>query len=342
MLSGEKGNRMIIYKGESGEEIWDKSISYNNPPILHNDKIITDHIALDILSGKRVQRTNPISMEIQPWTYTRSYGCNYNIASENLLSFRTSAAGFFDLKNDGGVGHFGGFKSGCTSNLVVANGVLNAPDYTRTCQCSYQNQTSLALVHMPWVEYWTTSDFAWDGNPVKKIGLNLNAPGDRMSDNGILWLDFPSIGGPSPDIPVSITADNSTYIRRHSSFLPNCTILPWVSTSAIDGLQSIEITLSKELMPSSKYSIRLYFVELQSKVSGERVFNVEIQGKTVLKNFDIVKETGGVERDIVKVIEGVQGKDKLVIDFKPSDLAPNSKAILSGIEIISDDLEINN
>ena len=43
---------------------------------------------------------------------------------------------------------------------------------------------------------------------------------------------------------------------------------------------------------------------------------------------------------IVKVIEGVQGKDKLVIDFKPSDLAPNSKAILSGIEIISDDLEI--
>lgn len=340
MLSGEKGNRMIVYKGESGEEIWDKLISYNNPPILHSDKIITDHIALDIFSGEQVQRTNPISMEIQPWTYTRSYGCNYNIASENLLSFRTSAAGFFDLKNDGGVGHFGGFKSGCTSNLVVANGVLNAPDYTRTCQCGYQNQTSLALVHMPWVEYWTTSDFTWDGRPVKKVGLNLNGPGDRMSDNGILWLDFPSIGGPSPDIPVSITADSATYIRRHSSFLPYCTTLPWVSASAISGIQSIEVTLSNELMPSSTYSIRLYFVELQSKPAGERVFNVEIQGKTVLKNFDIVKETGGVERDIVKTIEGVKVEDKLVIDFQPSELAPNSKAILSGIEIISDDLEI--
>jgi len=60
----------------------------------------------------------------------------------------------------------------------------------------------------------------------------------------------------------------------------------------------------------------------------------------VLKNFDIVKETGGVERDIVKIIEGVKVKDKLVIDFQPSELAPNSQAILSGIEIVSDDLEI--
>jgi len=340
MLSGEEGNRMIIYKGESGEEVWDKLVSYNNPPILHNDQIITDHIAMDIFSGKQVQRKNPLSLKLQPWTYTRTYGCNYNIASENLLSFRTSAAGFFDLKNDGGVGHFGGFKSGCTSNLIAANGVLNAPDYTRTCQCGYQNQTSLAMVHMPWVEYWTTSDFSWDGNPVKKVGLNLNAPGDRMSDNGVLWLDFPSIGGPSPDIPVNITAENATYIRRHSSFLPNCTTLPWVSASAIAGLQSIEISLSKEVMPSATYSIRLYFVELESKTSGERVFNVEIQGKSVLKNFDIFKETGGIEKDIVKIIDGIRVKDKLVIDFKPSELAPNSQAILSGIEIISDDLNI--
>jgi len=339
MLSGEKGTRMIVYKAENGEEMWDKSVSYNNPPILYNDRIITDHIALDMFSGEQLLRKNPISLETLPWTYTRSYGCNYNIACENLLSFRTSAAGFFDLKNDGGVGHFGGFKSGCTSNLVAANGVLNAPDYTRTCQCSYQNQTSLALVYMPGVEYWTTSDFTWDGTPVKKVGLNLNAPGDRMAENGILWLDYPSIGGPSPDIPVSITADNATYIRRHSSFLPNCGTLPWVSASAIAGLQSIEITLSKEIMPSATYSIRLYFAELESKASGERIFNVAIQGKSVLQNFDIVKEAGGVERDIVKTIEGVRVTDKLVIGFQPSELAPDSQAILSGIEIISDDLE---
>jgi outer membrane protein assembly factor BamB len=340
MLSGEKGKRMIIYKAESGEEIWDKLVSYNNPPILHNDQIITDHIALDILSGEQIQRKNPISMEMLPWTYTKTKGCNYNIASENLLSFRSSAAGFFDLKNDGGVGHFGGFKSGCTSNLIAANGVLNAPDYTRTCQCGYQNQTSLALVHMPGVEYWTTSDFSWEGSSVKKVGLNLNAPGDRMAEDGILWLDCPSIGGPSPDIPVKIIADQPTYIRRHSSFLPNCKILPWVCASAIDGLQSLEITLSKKAMPAATYLIRLYFMELESIAEGERIVNVEVQGKQVLKNFDIIKEAGGIERDIVKTIEGIRVKDKLIIRFIPSKSAPNSKAILSGIEIISNDLDV--
>ena len=68
--------------------------------------------------------------------------------------------------------------------------------------------------------------------------------------------------------------------------------------------------------------------------------NVKIQDKTVLKDFDIVKESGGVERDIVKIIEGVRVKDKLMIHFEPSELAPNSRAILSGIEIISDDLNL--
>ncbi len=340
MLSGEKGRRMIVYKADSGAEVWDKPVTYHNPPILHNNQIITEHIGLDIFSGERIQRESPLSMKMLPWTYTRTKGCNYNIASENLLSFRSSAAGFFDLENDGGLGHFGGFKSGCTSNLIAANGVLNAPDYTRTCQCGYQNQTSLALVHMPGVEYWTTSDFAWDGNPVKKVGLNMNAPGDRMAENGVLWLDYPSIGGPSPDIPVKIVADEPTYMRRHSSFLPGCKILPWVSTSAISGLQTVEITLSTEPMLSASYSIRLYFAELGSKGAGERIFNVEVQGKPVLKNFDIAKEAGGVERDIVKRIKGVTVKDKLVISFRPSDLAPNSRAILSGIEIISDELEV--
>jgi len=339
MLSGEKGTRMIIYKADNGTELWDKSITYNNPPILHNNRIITDHIALDIFSGEQIQRKNPISLEMQPWTYTRSYGCNYNIASENLLSFRTSAAGFFDLKNDGGVGHFGGFKSGCTSNLIAANGVLNAPDYTRTCQCGYQNQTSLALVHMPGVEYWTTSDFIWDGSPVKKVGLNLNAPGDRMAESGILWLDYPSIGGPSPDIPVTMTTDHPTFLRRHSSFLPHCKILPWVSTSAIAGLQSLEITLSNVMMADAAYSIRFYFVELEPKAAGERIFNVEVQGKPFLRNFDIVKESGGIERDIVKVINGIRVKDKLRIRFTPSELAPDSQPILSGIEIISDEMD---
>ena len=57
---------------------------------------------------------------------------------------------------------------------------------------------------MPDLEYWTENDFIWNGKTVKHIGLNLNAPGDHFSDDGNMWIDFPSVGGKSPDIPIKI------------------------------------------------------------------------------------------------------------------------------------------
>src|SRR5205085_6668059 len=119
----------------------------------------------------------------EPWLIARTHGCNMVVASEHLLTFRSGAAGFYDLARQGGTGNFGGFKSSCTSNLIVADGVLNAPDYTRTCTCSYQNQTSLALVHMPEIEVWTNSTFQPAGR-IERLGVNFGAAGDRRDHSG--------------------------------------------------------------------------------------------------------------------------------------------------------------
>ncbi|MBC8181486.1 PQQ-binding-like beta-propeller repeat protein [candidate division KSB1 bacterium] len=335
MLRGESGNRMIVYRAKDMTKIWDKQIRYHNPAILHRKRIITEHLAYDLLTGKQINRRDPLTDEIIPWTYTRTKGCNYSVASEHLLSFRSSAAAFFNLDNNGGTGHFGGFKSGCTSNLIAANGVLNAPDYTRTCQCAFQNQTSLAMVHMPDVEYWTTSDFKWKGNRIKKIGINLNAPGDRMADNGTLWLDYPSIGGPSPDVPIKMETLNADYFRRHSGFLEGDNVLPWVSASAIGGIRNIVITVSSSENPiSTNYTVHLYFAELDNKKAGERVFDINIHDQHVLENFDIVKEANGINREVKKSFFGVSVNDTLNIKFEPSMLAPLSEPLLSGVEIL--------
>ena len=46
----------------------------------------------------------------------------------------------YDLLTEAGTGNLGGFRSGCTSHLVVAVGVLNAPDSTRTWPfCTVRN-----------------------------------------------------------------------------------------------------------------------------------------------------------------------------------------------------------
>ena len=155
MLKDEPRKRMTAHRAKYGDVIWSSDVSYGGPVMLHGDTIITDRYAYDLLTGKQKMRKDPLTGKEMPWEFKRNYGCNYAIAGEYLLTFRSAAAGFFDLANDGGTGNFGGFKSGCTANLVPANGVLNAPDYTRTCSCSYQNQTSLALVHDPDVEIWT-------------------------------------------------------------------------------------------------------------------------------------------------------------------------------------------
>ena len=145
MLMNEPDNRMIAFRGKNGALLWDKATTYRSSCMLHGDWIITDGNATSILTGDPVNWANPITGVEQPWAFHRMYGCNSPIGSTHLITFRSAAAGFYDIERLGGVGNFGGFKASCTSNLIPADGVLNAPDYTRTCLCSYQNQASLRL-----------------------------------------------------------------------------------------------------------------------------------------------------------------------------------------------------
>lgn len=86
-------------------------------------------------------------------------------------------------------------------------------------RCAYQNQTSLALIHMPEAELWTYGAAAFETARIDRIGLNFGAPGDRRDVHGTLWLDYPSVGGPSPRVDVQVIAENPTWFRRHSAFV---------------------------------------------------------------------------------------------------------------------------
>lgn len=357
MVKGEPGDRMMAIRASDGKVLWDRKIDYYNPPILHGKKIIVDDYFYNIETGEEIMRVDPITGEEIQWTYTRTYGCNYIIGSENLLSFRSGAAGFYDLNNQGGTGNLGGFKSGCTSNLIAANGVLNAPDYTRTCSCSYQNQTSLSFVYMPKLEYWTNNEIKWSGKPVKQIGLNFGAPGDRMAHNNTLWLDFPSVGGNSPDIPVEINfaASDTAFVKQHKTLSSNIKDKKigyirtnsfnitsedhtYVASSAVNGAKEIVVTLVKDPKSSSSYTVKLFFAELESVKAIHRDFNVDIQGKNVLNEFNIAEAAGGINKLIIKEVKDVTIKDKLVIKLYAKN--PDILTLLSGIEIISNDPKI--
>ncbi|MFC2075920.1 PQQ-binding-like beta-propeller repeat protein [candidate division KSB1 bacterium] len=332
MVRGETGERMAAYKGADGVLLWDKELEYRSVPIIHGDRIITIGSMYDLATGELIRREHPISGESVPWTWLRNYGCNYPIACENLLTFRSAAAGYYDLASGGGTGNWGGFKSGCTSNLVAADGVINAPDYTRTCSCSYQNQTSLALVHMPEVEIWSFSKVSAPAEPVKRIGINLGAPGDRVDGGGTLWLDYPSVGGPSPDIPVTVSPAEPKWFYHHSSKMSQRES-DWITSSGAGGLERISLTLASEPGPARTYTVKLYFAEQDDPEVGGGMFDVSIQGRKVLEDFNVLAEAGEHYRTVVKEFGKVRVSGELVITLDSQD---PGKPTLCGIEVTAE------
>jgi len=336
MLTGEEGNRMIVYNVPERKKVWDKQIKYANPPILHGDKIYTNGEGFSLITGDPIFEKDPLTGEEIKWSFKREYGCGIVVASEYLLTFRSASAGFINLNTFEGTGSLGGWKTGCSTNLIVADGVLNSPDYTRTCQCPYQNQTSLALVNMPWMTYWANSNYNWSGKQIKQLGLNLNAPGDRTSEHKVLWIEYPFVGGASPEIPVKIDTVDYFAVRKDPiSIISEAT--PWISASAIGGIRSLEITLSreKEIFPV-RYNINLYFSELEDKQAGERIFDVTIQGNKVLENFDIVSQAGKKNKEIVKTFYGIEAGNTLLIEMNPI----KGNTILSGIELVEENSQV--
>lgn len=323
---------MRASSAKTGKVLWlDKT--YIGPAMIHGDTILQGQGACDLLTGAVKKRVDPITGALVPWVWARNYGCNTPAASEHLLTFRSGAAGYFDLCHDGGTGNFGGFRSSCTNNLIVAGGVLTAPEYTRTCTCAYQNQTSIGLIHMPEAEMWTFFGTKESTGPVKRLGINFGAPGDRRADDDTLWLEYPITPGLSPAISVTTKPAAPETFRRHSSQIAGP--LSWVAASGFKGVSEVAIRLNKEKTPRH-YTVKLIFVEPDRVQPGERVFNVEIQGRQVLEELDIAKETSGSMRTLIKEISGVQASETLTIRFLPCANATIKTTILCGVEVLAE------
>jgi outer membrane protein assembly factor BamB len=386
----EVGAGMRAYTGADGTLLWKSDRSYYGPPILYHDRIITQPgygtqaatpaNAFSLLTGEVVMRDHPLTGEKVPWGWIRLYGCNTAIGSEHLLTFRSASAAYSELWTGQGLTSLGGFKAGCTSNLVVADGVLNAPDYTRTCTCSYQNQTSLALYPVPAEDLQGAGAESWSFNylpapavptPVKRVGINLGAPGDRVAEDGLLWVEFPSVGGPSPDIPVYVEATRPQFFRSHmSQVAKDQTGAPsWVAASGVEGLTAI--TIWPFLLPSGetdgdevkafernagtsqlpsrpvvavgdrtipwRYTVRLHFAEPREATPGARVFDIFVQGRKAREGFDIVKEAGGAWRPVVVEVKGVAVETALKIEFRPSTPGASRPPLLCGLELLAEE-----
>jgi len=245
---------------------------------------------------------------------------------------RSATAAFYDKQTESGLVNITGIRSGCVNSIIPANGVLNVPYFYEGCTCGYPLLCGMTLVHMKEdFEQW----MAWGTNSftarVRQVGINLGAPGDRMSGSGTLWLDYPSVGGPSPALPVSIGPESCSPYYRHALRMQAGTSTPWVSASGIRGVEHVKIGLFPAGVKDGPlpYTVRLYFSEPDDVAQGKRVFSVSLQGRPVLQDFDISGEAGGPHRTVAREFSNIEIAEELVVTFT----SRQGQAVVSGIEL---------
>jgi hypothetical protein len=81
----------------------------------------------------------------------------------------------------------------------------------------------------------------------------------------------------------------------------------------------------------ASHTVRLHFAEIFQSSAGSRLFNVAINGTTVLSSFDIFAAAGGANKAIVKEFTvAADSNGKIAIAF--ATVRDNAK--ISGIEIL--------
>ncbi len=281
----------------------------------------------------RGEMINPITGLKETRRYVKSYGCDGGNDYGHLITMRSATPSFYDKRIESGTINISGPRSGCTNSIIPANGVLNMPYFYDGCSCSYPLPTSAALVSMPQTfEQWT----AWGPGtvgPMIRIGINLGAPGDRITEKGTLFVDHPGVGGPSPEIAVTTVPETPDYFYHHSLFAEGGQGWPWVCASGAKGLTSLQITGLKE----GTFTVRLYFIEPEHSSTGARTFDVAVQGNTVLKEFDIFDAAGGRMKCTVEETGPMQIDGTCRLDLTARTGTP----LLSGIELVSTGLPLD-
>ena len=278
-----------------------------------------------ILAGERV---NPMTGMKEPRVFPKTYGCDGGVDYGMFYTLRSGTAAFYDKTLESGTVFISGPRSGCTNSIIPSGGLLNVPYFYEGCTCSYPLPTALSMVAMPEsYEQWSS----WGEDLVKpssieRIGLNFGAPGDRKTRDGTLWLDYPSVGGPSPQIKVVTKPANPLFHYRHSNWIKGGKSWPWVAASAVQGLE--ELTLH-DLKPG-RYTVRLHFAEIGNASPGDRVQTIFLQGQAVLTDFDIRSNAKPAMAGIVEASDGVIVDGTLTINFQ----SIRGKSLISGIEII--------
>ncbi|HIE29594.1 TPA: methyltransferase domain-containing protein [Candidatus Poribacteria bacterium] len=179
-------------------------------------------------------------------------------------------------------------------------------------------------------------------SPVKHLAINLGAPGDRRDKNGTLWLSYPR-----PSLPLVLKFDMQTTILPNLGYFQlnpegvriEGTDKPWLFSYGCCGLSRCVIPLIAKGKEPGIYTVRLGFAELADVREEQRVFDIKLQDRVVLKDFDIFKEAGAPNKAVIKEFKGMNVKKELLLELVTKAVNPTvtQAPMLNFIEVVRED-----
>ena len=233
------------YAAETGTKLWQRDGGLRKLSVIHGDRLIVPPYAYGLRTGARCVVADPVTGSEGPWRFIRAYGCGAAVGCRDLLCFRSGSFGFLDLAADGTTTVAGG-KPSCNVSMVPANGLVIVPEGSSGCACSYNFQTSLALVPVPRSrDVWYTFPAVSPWGQVRQLRLNFGAPGDRRDAAGNAWLGFPrpQLNGVCP-APVSIRMAGAEYFYTPRVQVdPESSAPAWLYHCGLRGSGTVSIDL---------------------------------------------------------------------------------------------------
>ena len=321
----DESEQMDLRKSLPPPDLKTRQKSYFHAP--HQTDALLPNPPDPALAGERV---SPMTGQKEPRVIPKTYGCDGGVDYGMFYTLRSGTAAFYDKSLESGTVFISGPRSGCTNSIIPSGGLLNVPYFYEGCTCSYPLPTALSMVAMPEThEQWSAwGETAVEPASIERIGLNFGAPGDRMTREGTLWLDHPSVGGPSPPIRVVTKPADPTFHYRHSNWIKGGDSWPWTAASAVEGLE--ELTLH-DLKPG-RYAVRLHFAELGGDSSRDRLQTVSLQDEVVLMDFNIRDAATGEMIGVVREFSDVIVDGALKLTLQSTD--QSHRSLISGLEII--------
>lgn len=339
-ISGEfKRRRLVALSAEAGYTMWKKDANYRHRPIVVGNRVIAEPWSFELSTGEQHTKTHPLTGQEVPWSMIRpGHHCGMLTGCDSMLMFRSGYTGFYNLDNDEGTRHFAGHRLGCWINAIPANGLVMIPEASAGCVCQFSIASTIVLEPRQARRPWTIISATGAQTPVKKMSLNLGAPGDRRAADGTLWLAYPR---PNPhkvtsldlafDLKPKFTAGGFTSVNAAAQPVTGAAT-PWLYTSWASGLSEMTLPLRGEKDRPATYDLKLHFAQLRE---GTARFDVEINGKVVLTDVEVSRQRGSEPVAQVQAISGIDVERDLTMKLiaKVSDDA-KARVVLNAIEVL--------